>query len=87
MPNREPSSVSLLAARIARAYPSLSAYSSATLAEQLCAIERMQRRHAERCCSGEDGGYTKLHTGATTISAVGAVLLVRLPGETEASGV
>lgn len=148
MKTKEPSSATLLAARIARAYSSLSAYSSATLAEQLCAIERMQRRHAERCCSGEDGGYTKLHTGATTISAVhgirrngtfvhdpeaeeradskvilavdawkrrlvelldvqrneahtvwnavsveregdprGAVLLVRMPGETEASGV
>lgn len=56
---KEPRSESLLAARLARAYPSLSAYSSATLAEELCRIERAQRRHAERCCSGEDGGYTK----------------------------
>lgn len=49
----------MMAARLARAYPSLSIYSAATLAEELCAIERAQRRHAERCCSGEDGGYVR----------------------------
>ena len=49
----------VLAARLAKAYPSLSAYSAATLAEELCHIERAQRRHAERCCSGEVGGYVK----------------------------
>lgn len=59
MTRKEPSSAAILAARLARAYPSLSAYSSATLAEELCAIERAQRRHAERCCSGEDGGYVR----------------------------
>lgn len=57
--SKEPKDATMLAARIARAYPSLSAYSSATLAESLCAIERAQRRHAERCCSGADGGYIK----------------------------
>lgn len=62
MTTKEPKDAVILAARIARAYPSLSAYSSATLAEQLCAIERMQRRHAERQCSGADGGYTKLRS-------------------------
>lgn len=59
MTPKEPRSESLLAARIMRAYPTLSCYSAATLAESLCAIERMQRRHAERCCSGEDGGYVR----------------------------
>lgn len=57
--NREPASVAILAARIQRAYPALSPYSAASLATELDAIERAQRRHAERCCSGEDGGYTK----------------------------
>lgn len=50
---KEPKDAVLLAARIARAYPALSAYSAATLAEELCAIERAQRRHAERCCNGD----------------------------------
>lgn len=59
MSTKEPRGESLLAARLARAYPSLSTYSAATLAEELCRIERAQRRHAERCCSGEDGGYVK----------------------------
>lgn len=56
---KEPASATVLAARIQRAYPTLSPYSAATLAEELCRIERAQRRHAERCCSGEDGGYVK----------------------------
>lgn len=56
---KEPKAATMLSARLARAYPSLSAYSAATLAEELCAIERAQRRHAERCCSGVDGGYVK----------------------------
>ena len=59
MTTKEPKAATMLAARLARAYPSLSAYSAATLAEELCAIERAQRRHAERCCSGVDGGYVK----------------------------
>lgn len=50
---REPSDESVLAARIIRAYPSLSAYSAASLATELCAIERAQRRHAVRCCNGD----------------------------------
>lgn len=56
---REPKSPTVLAARLARAYPMLSAYSAACLAEELCSIERAQRRHAERCCSGADGGYVR----------------------------
>lgn len=59
MSRREPSDVAILAARIMRAWPSLSPYSCASLADELCAIERAQRRHAERCCSGADGGYVK----------------------------
>lgn len=59
MSTREPNPVAILAARIMRAYPSLSPYSAASLAEELAAIERAQRRHAERCCSGADGGYVK----------------------------
>ena len=59
MTRHEPSDEAILAARLQRAYPSLSPYSSASLAQQLCAIERMQRRHAERCCSGADGGYVR----------------------------
>ena len=56
---REPSDDAVLSARLMRAYPSLSPYSAASLAAELCAIERAQRRHAERCCSGEDGGYVR----------------------------
>lgn len=51
---REPSDEAILAARLQRAYPSLSPYSSASLAQQLCAIERMQRRHAENWCNEPD---------------------------------
>jgi len=61
---REPSDVAILSARLARAYPALSAYSAASLATELCAIERAQHRHAERCCSGEDGGYVRRKEGA-----------------------
>ena len=53
MTHREPPDVAILAARIMRAYPSLSAYSAASLAAELCAIERAQRRHAERCCNAD----------------------------------
>jgi hypothetical protein len=60
MKAREPSGESLLSARLARAYPSLSIFSCATLAQELCGIERAQRRHAERCCNGADGGYVRL---------------------------
>jgi len=57
--NTEPPDVAILAARLQRAFPSLSAYSSASLAVELCRIERAQHRHAERCCSGSDGGYVQ----------------------------
>lgn len=60
MSTREPAPVAILAARLQRAYPSLSPYSAASLATELSAIERAQRRHAERCCNGADGGYVKL---------------------------
>lgn len=56
---KEPAPVAILAARLQRAYPSLSPYSAASLAEELSRIERAQRRHAERCCSGADGGYVR----------------------------
>lgn len=56
---RDPPGVAILAARLARAYPALSAFSAASLAAELLGIERAQRRHAERCCAGEDGGYVK----------------------------
>lgn len=59
MSRREPSAVAILAARLMRAWPSLSPYSCASLADELCAIERAQRRHVERCCSGADGGYVR----------------------------
>lgn len=58
--HKEPAPVAILSARIMRAYPSLSSYSAASLATELLAIERAQRRHAERCCSGEDGGYVRI---------------------------
>lgn len=48
-----PHSAVLLAARIARAYPALSAYSSATLAEGLCRVEKFQRTYATRACNGD----------------------------------
>lgn len=54
-----PPDVAILAARLQRAYHSLSPYSAASLATELSAIERAQRRHAERCCNGEDGGYVR----------------------------
>jgi hypothetical protein len=38
---------------MARAFPSLSVYSVATLAGELCSIERAQRLHAERDCNGD----------------------------------
>ena len=57
MATRDPSPVAILAARLQRAYPALSPYSAASLAEDLGKIERAQRRHAERCCNGADGGY------------------------------
>lgn len=63
MSTHEPAPVAILAARIMRAYPSLSPYSAASLATELSAIERAQRRHAERCCSGEDGGYVMRASG------------------------
>lgn len=63
MSTKDPSPVTILAARLQRAYPSLSPYSAASLAEDLAKIERAQRRHAERCCSGEDGGYVKTVRG------------------------
>ena len=66
---REPVPVAILAARIMRAYPSLSAYSAASLADELCRIERAQHRHAERCCSGEDGGYVQMRTAKAGESA------------------
>lgn len=59
MATRDPSPVAILAARLQRAYPALSPYSAASLADDLAKIERAQRRHAERCCSGADGGYVK----------------------------
>ena len=59
MSTKDPSPVAILAARLQRAYPALSPYSAASLAEDLARIERAQRRHAERCCSGADGGYVR----------------------------
>lgn len=47
----EPSCVAELAAHLARHVPSLSTYSAAALATELCAIARAQHRHAERACS------------------------------------
>lgn len=32
---------------------------AAERAVALCALERAWRRHTERCCSGEDGGYVR----------------------------
>lgn len=56
---KEPADVLLLAARIAKAFPKMSAYSSAYHAQKLDALERAWHRHCEHCCSGEDGGYRK----------------------------
>ena len=72
MKHKEPKDAVLLAARMAKAYPSLTAYRAALLAEQLCAIEWAQRRHAERCCSGADGGYVRLRPHV--VNADGPVL-------------
>lgn len=59
MTRRDPPAVAVLSARLARAYPLLSPFSAASLAVELCAIERAQHRHAVRCCNGEDGGYAR----------------------------
>jgi hypothetical protein len=60
---KEPKDATHAAARLARAYPALSCYSAARLAEKLCAIERAQRRHAVRDCSEE--WYTRGQEGKT----------------------
>lgn len=52
MSKREPPSVAIIAARIAKAYPSLAPYSAASLATELESIERAQRTHATRQCNG-----------------------------------
>jgi hypothetical protein len=49
---RDPQPAAVLSARIAKAYPSLSAYSAAFFAEELLRIERAQRTHATRRCNG-----------------------------------
>lgn len=56
---REPKWSTGMAAMLARRCPRLSPYAAAVLAEELGRIERAQHRHAERCCSGEDGGYVR----------------------------
>lgn len=66
---RGPCPVAILAARLQRAYPTLSPYSAASLAEDLARIERAQRRHAERCCSGSDGGYVRIRAATAGESA------------------
>jgi hypothetical protein len=62
--NTDPPSVAVLAARLARAYQALNPHQCASLAVELCSIERAQRRHAERRCSGADGGYAKMAKNA-----------------------
>jgi len=57
--SRDPSGAALWAALIARHVPALSAYSAAWWAEDLIRLARRAHRHAERCCAGEDGGYTR----------------------------
>lgn len=52
-----------LAARLARAYPRINVGGCARGAEAIMQAERKARRHAERCCSGEDGGYTRWNSG------------------------
>jgi len=54
MRHREPSDVAVMAARVARAYPTLSPYSAARIAVEFCAIERMTKLHAERQCNDAD---------------------------------
>lgn len=49
---REPPDVAILAARLMRAFPALSPYSAASLADELERIESANRRHAERGCNG-----------------------------------
>lgn len=66
---KNPAPVAILAARLQRACPALSPYSAAALAEDLAKIERAQRRHAERCCSGEDGGYVRIRAATAGESA------------------
>lgn len=81
---KDPAPVAIIAARIARAYPSLSAFSAASLATELVAIERAQHRHAERCCSGADGGYVKLTPEPTAVGSRPAVMRDRLVHDPDA---
>jgi len=83
--HREPPNVAILSARIARAFPTLSAYSAATLADDLGRIERAQHRHAERCCNGSDGGYVKLQLDKRP-SAHGTDVLIHDPAAEERAG-
>lgn len=120
---REPKDETLLAARLAwhedATKWATGPYGIARLADELCDIERAWRRHCERCCSGEDGGYVRFEDGRARhdpeaeeradkrlrnrvrawVAKVpggtvelqgdprGAVLLLKLPGETEARAV
>lgn len=66
--------------------PILSPYTAASLAERLCAIERAQRRHAERQCSGEDGGYVRVSHRAKSGPSRGPDVLVHDPEAEERAG-
>lgn len=89
MARKEPSSAALYAARLAKAYPALSAYSAASLAHELCSIERAQRRHAERACSGADGGYVRRRHASIErdgMDRVGMLLIEHDPVAEERAG-
>lgn len=64
-----------LAARMARAFPSLGVLWCADKALELCAIERAQRTHAERCGNGPPDVRRKPERG----ELFGYVKLVPLP--------
>jgi len=95
MKHREPPDVAVMAARVARAYPTLSPYSAASIATELCRIERLTHLHAERQCNDPDyqDGMARWKRGRnaiiSSIARVNAALRdqhCRTPLESEVGG-
>jgi hypothetical protein len=91
MTTKEPAPVAILAARIQRAYPSLSAFSSASLATELAAIERAQERHVVRSVNGDYGkmalGEAQAERTVLMQIAVWTQYLLKLTGGKAVDGV
>jgi len=75
MRHREPSDVAVMAARVARAYPTLSPYASARIATEFVRIGNLWNTHATRKCNGSPDIRRKPEPG----ELFGYVKLVPLP--------